>query len=264
MKKALSLILSVALAGSVMAINCKRNVALQPDGSIKVDLTLDKENINGVARLLENVPQGMSIKYAKSETGNVAFENNQVKFIWMKVPESKEVTVTYTMASTVKPVGKQTINGKFSYVENNQSKSVPLPVTSFLINEKNELTYSTEALLLTAVTYPVDNMAAPARSADSKTVIVKPVYRIQIASTQEKLDDKYFASKYGVNASDVKVEKVNGIYKYMIGNFSTLNEASKFKNMLVAKGVNDAFVAPYLNDTRISIAEAQKLEVSNK
>jgi N-acetylmuramoyl-L-alanine amidase len=82
------------------------------------------------------------------------------------------------------------------------------------------------------------------------------VFRVQIETSDRKI---------AVNSSrfqglDVFEYQENNIFKYCTGTFKNdLAGAKKYKNELIEKGFNHAFVAAFLNGERISIEKAIKL-----
>ena len=90
----------------------------------------------------------------------------------------------------------------------------------------------------------------------------KLVYKIQIASSKEKLSSDRFA-KYNFS-QPVQTMDVTGGIKYTTGEFTTLDEAVKYKQEVSGKGADGAFILPLLDGKVISIAEAKELEGATK
>ena len=99
----------------------------------------------------------------------------------------------------------------------------------------------------------------------TKTTDIKPAkdtleqditFRIQFASSsvEKPLNAPEFA-----NFKNVKRYFHNGMYKYTVGNEKTLKEANDLLLKLHEKGYKDAFIVAFLNEQRISPAEAVKL-----
>ena len=138
MKKLIAICLTTGIIGSTFAINCERNVVSVTAGEMKIEITISKNDISGFARLSETLPAGSEIKYAKTEGGVFNFEDNKLKFFWMKLPKDKEIKVSYTISTSGMLQGNQNIGGRFSYVVDGNTVIYNLPVTSFLINDKKE------------------------------------------------------------------------------------------------------------------------------
>ena len=81
-------------------------------------------------------------------------------------------------------------------------------------------------------------------------------YRLQVATTSAPVANptEKFPGK-----PDIFEYKDGNKYKYMIGRFATLNEASAYKKTISAE-YPDAFIVPFNNGKKISMNEAKKLE----
>ena len=85
-------------------------------------------------------------------------------------------------------------------------------------------------------------------------------YKVHLGMYAEKAEIPTFNTEVKVTT----IETEQGFYTYTLGNFSTKEEAIKFRKQLVASGVNEAFVVPYFEEKRVSITLAQKLEDYSK
>ena len=87
------------------------------------------------------------------------------------------------------------------------------------------------------------------------------LFRIQFASssTDKPLDSPEFS-----NLKNIKKYFHNGMYKYTLGNEKSLKEANELLIKVQEKGFKDAFVVAFLNEQRISPAEAVRLLKKNK
>lgn len=81
-------------------------------------------------------------------------------------------------------------------------------------------------------------------------------YRLQVATTSAPVADPNEKFK---GKPDIFEYKDGNKYKYMIGRFATLDEASSYKKVINAE-YPDAFIVPFNNGKKISMNEAKKLE----
>ncbi len=81
-------------------------------------------------------------------------------------------------------------------------------------------------------------------------------FRVQFAtaSAEKQPDDPFFSDLEGVS-----YYVHQGLYKYTIGNETTLEAASQIQKELHEKGFTDAFVVAFKNNERITPAEAMRL-----
>jgi N-acetylmuramoyl-L-alanine amidase len=84
-------------------------------------------------------------------------------------------------------------------------------------------------------------------------------FKVQFLSSPRKLspDDQAFKG-----ISQIEMVEVNGMYRYMTGNETTLDAATALQKSIREKGYSDAFVVAFNGSERISVKEA--LEILNK
>lgn len=121
-------------------------------------------------------------------------------------------------------------------------------------------------------TIPEENIAADttfrqAEVKDTPKIVVKPdtaataqgpkevFFRVQFTSSNKKKSLELPEFK---GLDNVRYYFQNGLYKYTCGNFKTLKEAVEYQHTIQSKGFKDAFVVAFLNEERISPAEALK------
>lgn len=80
-------------------------------------------------------------------------------------------------------------------------------------------------------------------------------FKIQIYSSMQKLTGKENIFKKEI----VDYYYSDGLYRYTIGNYSTLKEAFKRLQLLREKGFTDAFIVAFYKDMRINIKDAIEL-----
>ena len=223
---------------------------------MRVELTLNKQEISGIARLAEFIPEGAVVKYAKSEGGSFNISNNNIKFIWMSLPSTENITVAYILNTEKLNQGNYSITGKFSFLEGNERREFSIHPSAFNVSATSEVKLENTPPVTSIL--PSINTENPVLPAVAKTS--KVLYGVQVVSTQKQLPDNYFSVKYNVK-DNVKIEMVNGQFKYILGEFNDINTANIFRETLSKKGLKDSFLVAFLNNERISISEAKKLEL---
>ena len=259
---------AIGLAGSMMALDCQRTIKTTSANEVKVEITINKDKLNCFARLAESIPEGSTVKYAKSEGGTFTISDNKVKFIWLALPQQNTLTVSYTVNTGTLKAGSYGISGKFSYVEGDQTKEYDLSSSAFNIN-------TNQVASIANTPTPIANSSSPVVAeskglssvTETKTPVVeksvakvsKVTYSLQLLSTKDKLAADYFDKKYQVK-EPVKIETVNGINKYIVGEFKSSDDANAYRESLAKNGCKDAFLVSYLNGQRVTLEEAKKLE----
>jgi N-acetylmuramoyl-L-alanine amidase len=117
---------------------------------------------------------------------------------------------------------------------------------SLLIPERKPMTN-------TQVTPPA---AKNSQTVNSATNTVELRYRVQFAVFP---DPKPVTDPLFKDVKDVKRYTHKGMYKYTSGDFLTLDEANKYRNLMIARGFKDAFVVAFMGNERITNEEARQL-----
>lgn len=133
------LVLSIMLTGLVFsghAIKINRTIfpnQIKAGGEIIVSVTINKEGIEGFARLIENVPEGFRAEELNSATGNFIFENGKVRIIWLTMPEGDTYKAEYRLVHTGSKTGLIKLDGKFHYVKNDKRLEISLSTFNFTV-----------------------------------------------------------------------------------------------------------------------------------
>ncbi len=93
---------------------------------ITVNVTINKGKLTGFARFQQDLPYGFTAIAGNSANADFSFEDQKVRLIWLRVPDAEEITVSYTIVANERLKGSINLNGHFSYIENNERKSVDL------------------------------------------------------------------------------------------------------------------------------------------
>jgi septal ring factor EnvC (AmiA/AmiB activator) len=86
------------------------------------------------------------------------------------------------------------------------------------------------------------------------------VFRVQIGAYRDKSLEPYLQNSENLSG-DTSPE---GLQTYTLGNFRDYWEADKFKKYLRAMGVNDAWIVPYRDGTRVELKEVLENLRSNQ
>ncbi|HRH39135.1 MAG TPA: hypothetical protein PK760_12355, partial [Flavobacteriales bacterium] len=130
---------------------------MQAGTEVKVTVTIDKGSLNGFAKLQIDLPEGLSATAIETKGASFTFADGKAKFIWMALPNQPQFKVSYTLGAAADATGSLPINGKFSYIEDNERKTEDLATTT---------------VTLTGSATAVDNSTAP--PADVSTVALTP------------------------------------------------------------------------------------------
>jgi hypothetical protein len=92
----------------------------------RVTITIDKGELEEFSRLQQELPAGLEARQENSGSADYSFDNQRVRFIWLKLPSENPIILNYKVLVNERLKGTFTLGGEFSYVENNERKSVNL------------------------------------------------------------------------------------------------------------------------------------------
>jgi hypothetical protein len=107
-----------------IAVNVSAPTNVTGGDEFQVQVTLNKGNLESFSRLMQELPAGLKAKSVTSANADFTFKDNKVRLIWLKMPETENVTITYTIQVDQRLKGNFDLGGKFSYIDNNERKSV--------------------------------------------------------------------------------------------------------------------------------------------
>lgn len=99
---------------------------VQAGSEFEVKITLNKGDLDGFSRFQQNIPAGLTASPVLSSNADFSFSDKRVRFIWLKIPENQEITFSYRVKIDERLKGTFNLGGKFSYIENNERKSVDI------------------------------------------------------------------------------------------------------------------------------------------
>lgn len=88
-------------------------------------------------------------------------------------------------------------------------------------------------------------------------VVEGVVYRVQFLTSEKPLKE---GAKEFKGVTGYQEYKQDGLYRYTMGNESTINKAKSLQSDMRKKGFKDSFVIPFYNGKRISMQEARELQ----
>lgn len=256
-----------------------------------VNIKVEKGNTKGFARYSDDLPAGITAKAIKTEGASFSVADGKVKFVWVAVPEKEELFLAYSLSGITSPI---TLNGEYSFLEQNQSKKVN--VTPEAINPEGPVANSTPTTAAaetttTAANTPTGAVASNTTATDNSTANTNTTstdntantnantntnpaenltkregnvnYMVQIgAFTNSNVSAQRLKNKFKISEK-IQSEMQGGFSKFMVGSHGEYKSArdhrEKVKNN---NGVQSAFVVAYNTGKRITVQEA--LMISNQ
>lgn len=90
----------------------------------EVEVTLDKGDVSSFARFQQDLPAGLSAQVVDASNADFSFKDQKVRFVWLRLPSQSTVTIRYKVKVNDRLTGHFKLNGKFSYIEDNERKEV--------------------------------------------------------------------------------------------------------------------------------------------
>lgn len=266
------------------SIACIRSIPSNVSDTFTVEISINKGNSTGVARLLETLPLGFTASAGESQGGYFSFENQKVKIIWISMPSKSEFKISYKVTVAPTESSSQNIEGVFSYIENDKIKKIVIPtsrasigespIVSTTTNTDNTVTKTNASATNNTSTNnttgnnTVANNTSTSNSDDTNsnttksfaaTTIPSPqgnvYYRTQIAALRNPLTTSTLANKYNIR-SKIITEMADGFTKYTTGSFNDYKSARDGREELKNKGIVSPFVTAYNGGKRITVQEA--------
>lgn len=110
--------------------SCMRTITQEGD-KYKVEITLQNSGITGFAKAQDVLPAGMRAEEGSTNNAVFSFVGNKAKFVWMSLPNEKEIKISYNLfLDGTSPDELNNITGEFSFLENNETKKLPIVTVS--------------------------------------------------------------------------------------------------------------------------------------
>src|SRR5690606_8238671 len=100
--------------------------AMEPGSEVRVTVTVNKGDLSGFAKLQLDLPEGLSATAIETKGASFTFADQKAKFIWMALPAQPKFTISYTLSASANASGLLPIEGRLSYIENNERRTYEL------------------------------------------------------------------------------------------------------------------------------------------
>ncbi len=112
---------------------------VEAGNEILVEVTLDKSDFESFARFQQEIPGGLTPIPIKTANADFSFKDQKLKFLWLKLPSEQKVTVSYKLRVDQRLKGTFNLGGTFSYISNNERKSVQVASKAIAINPNSSV-----------------------------------------------------------------------------------------------------------------------------
>jgi len=122
----LLIILAVQIFPGNVSVKLDVPKEVQAGSEFEVAVTLNKGDLDGFSRFQQTIPAGLTAISGSSSDADFTFSDKRVRLIWLRIPKNEAITVTYHIKVDERLKGTFMLDGKFSYIENNERKSVDI------------------------------------------------------------------------------------------------------------------------------------------
>lgn len=129
-------------AGDVSVVQDIPNT-LAPGSEVRVSVTINKAQISGFAKLQIDLPAGLTATAIETKGASFTFADGKAKFIWMALPAQPSFKVSYTLSADANASGILAVNGRLSYIEDNERKVVDMPPSTIIVGNGQATASST-------------------------------------------------------------------------------------------------------------------------
>src|SRR5690606_4643735 len=101
-----------------------------------IEVTVKKGAIRGFGKLQETIPQGFTAIEKNSAEAIFTTQDRIVKFVWLNLPASDEITVSYKLRADSRPDGEYSIDGEFGYLLNDETQKAVIGTSKFFVGAR--------------------------------------------------------------------------------------------------------------------------------
>lgn len=112
---------------------------VEAGSEIYVEITLSKSDFESFARFQQDIPAGLTPVSVNTANADFSFSDQKIKFIWLKLPAEKEITISYKLQVDQRLKGRFNLNGRFSYIADNERKSVDVIPKTIVITPSPDI-----------------------------------------------------------------------------------------------------------------------------
>ncbi|MBV6404498.1 MAG: hypothetical protein IT228_13695 [Flavobacteriales bacterium] len=106
---------------------------VMPGSETKVTVTVEKGDLSGFAKLQIDLPEGFTCTAIETKGASFTFSDQKAKFIWMALPAQPSFKVSYNLVASATAAGQMPINGRFSYILDNERRTYDLATTTVTV-----------------------------------------------------------------------------------------------------------------------------------
>jgi len=116
------LFLAFSLSGQDVGISIDHPDRVNAGEDFKVTVTIKKGSLTDYSRFSQDIPLGLSATNVSSPNADFSFDEQRVRIIWLKMPDTNEISVSYLLSVDSRLKGSFSLGGVFAYVVDDERK----------------------------------------------------------------------------------------------------------------------------------------------
>jgi len=171
---AIALIINVIFGEGVKVTQNSPN-QVTPGGEFVVEILIDKTDVTGFAKIVQELPEGFMAEAIETQGASFTYNDNKVKLIWMALPQANEFSIKYKVLVSSEVSGEKIISGKFSYLYNNERKTVDIPNNKIFVGTEQVVeSIPSEILPESTMENPIEPETAPNEPETTAETSIEP------------------------------------------------------------------------------------------
>lgn len=114
--------LAVSLSGQDVEISIDHPERVNAGENFTVTVNIKKGSLTDYSRFSQDLPPGLSATNVNSPNADFSFDEQRVRIIWLKLPKSDEISVSYLVSVDSRLKGSFQLGGVFAYVVDDERK----------------------------------------------------------------------------------------------------------------------------------------------
>lgn len=252
MKKPLALLMFVFVNYFLIGQNVKISTAIpsniENDKPIKIETTISKGKISGIARMQFDLPKGLKAIEGNNKEAIFSFSKQIVQILWIQLPLDSNISFDFMLLPDSNYSGIAEIGGYFSYIDNNKKEEVAMAPVQFKISGNGEKSFEKyKAPIVKAQpakpTQPIKSKEVIAESKPKpplKTEAKKPIETKKLPAPKNEIKQTPIENKEKIKAvnkaqanlpvSPTPVKKENITFKIQLAASSSILDKTQLSN----------------------------------
>jgi hypothetical protein len=141
---------------------------------IKIETSITKKEITGIARMQYELPKGLKAIEGNSNNGLFSFSNHVIQLLWIQLPVDTVLTFDFSILPDTNYSGIAEIEGRFSYINDSKKEEVNMIPFQLSISGHGEKSFEKYKASIVKANPVKPTSAKQSQKAPSKPTTNKP------------------------------------------------------------------------------------------